>query len=112
MNKHDELYDAIKEDRKQAGAATFNQELLKMYKSRRKNESGKRTTKMVKQNGKKRKHRCRNELNDSDYEDDDDDEDEIQTESTMEPPTFAYNNYSEVACNDHVKKETITSVAV
>lgn len=44
MNKHDELYDAIKEDRKQAGAATFNQELLKMYKSRRKNESGKRTT--------------------------------------------------------------------
>jgi hypothetical protein len=66
---------------------------------------------MVKQNGKKRKHRCRNELNDNDYEDDDDDQDEIQTESTMEPPTFAFNKYSKDACND-VKKETITRVAV
>ena len=39
MRKYDELYMAIKNDR-QKSALTFNQELLKMFLSRRKKESG------------------------------------------------------------------------
>ena len=39
MRKYDELYAAIKKDRKKS-APTFNQELLKMFLSRQKNESG------------------------------------------------------------------------
>jgi hypothetical protein len=39
MRKYDELYSAIKKDRKKS-APTFNQELLKMFLSRQKNESG------------------------------------------------------------------------
>ncbi len=40
MRKYDELYMAIKNDRKKSAAPTFNQELLKMFLSRRKKESG------------------------------------------------------------------------
>jgi hypothetical protein len=39
MRKYDELYAAIKKDRKKS-APTFNQELLEMFLSRRKNVSG------------------------------------------------------------------------
>jgi hypothetical protein len=39
MRKYDELYAVIKKDRKKS-APTFNEELLKMFLSRQKNESG------------------------------------------------------------------------
>jgi hypothetical protein len=39
MRKYDELYTAIKNDRKKSAAPTFNKELLKMFLSRRKKES-------------------------------------------------------------------------
>jgi hypothetical protein len=70
MRKYDELYAAIKKDRKKS-APTFNQELLKMLLSRRKNESGRGSKKQFDQKGKKRPLRCMNELND-DTDDDDD----------------------------------------
>ena len=67
---YDEIYTAIKNDRKKS-ATTFNQELLKMFLSRRKNESGQGTKKMFDQKGKKRPYRCMDELNDDDSDDDD-----------------------------------------
>jgi hypothetical protein len=50
MRKYDELYAAIKKDRKKS-APTFNQELLKMFLSRRKNESGRGSKKQFDQKG-------------------------------------------------------------
>jgi hypothetical protein len=69
MRKYDELYAAIKKDRKKS-APTFNQELLKMFLSRRKNESDRGSKKQFDQKGKKRTCRCMDELND-DTDDDD-----------------------------------------
>jgi hypothetical protein len=69
MRKYDELYAAIKKERKKS-APTFNQELLKMFLSRRKNESGRGSKKQFDQKGKKRPRRCMDELND-DTDDDD-----------------------------------------
>jgi hypothetical protein len=56
MRKYDELYTAIKNDRKKS-APTFNQELLKMFLMRQKKESGRRTKKLFDQKGKKRPYR-------------------------------------------------------
>ena len=56
MRKYDELYTAIKNDRKKS-APTFNQELLKMFLLRQKKESGRRTKKLFDQKGKKRPYR-------------------------------------------------------
>ena len=70
MRKYDELYMAIKNDRKKS-APTFNQELLKMFLSRRKKESGRGVKKQFDDKGKKRPHRCMDELNDDSDEEDD-----------------------------------------
>jgi hypothetical protein len=72
MRKYDELYAAIKKDRKKS-APTFNQELLKMFLSRRKNESGRGSKKKFDHKGKKRPRRCMDELNDDTDDDDDGD---------------------------------------
>jgi hypothetical protein len=69
MRKYDELYAAIKKDRKKS-APTFNQELLKMFLSRRKKESGRGSKKQFDQKGKKRPRRCMDELNDETDDDD------------------------------------------
>ena len=69
MRKYDELYAAIKKDRKKS-APTFNQELLKMFLSRRKNESDRGSKKQFDQKGKKRPRRCMDELNDETDDDD------------------------------------------
>jgi hypothetical protein len=69
MRKYDELYRAIKNDRKKS-APTFNQELLKMFLSRRKNESGRGAKKMFDDRGKKRPYKLIDELNDDSDDDD------------------------------------------
>ena len=50
MRKYDEIYTAIKNDRKKS-APTFNQELLKMFLLQQKKESGRGTKKLFDQNG-------------------------------------------------------------
>jgi hypothetical protein len=71
MRKHDELYIAIKNDRKKSAAPTFNQELLKMNLLRRKKESGRGVRKQFDDKGNKRPHKCMDVFdNDSDEEDD------------------------------------------
>ena len=55
MMKYDELYAAIKNDRKKS-APTFNQELLKMFLSQRKNDSGRGSKKQFDQKGKRVKN--------------------------------------------------------
>jgi hypothetical protein len=79
MRKYDELYTAIKNDRKKS-APTFNQELLKMFLLRRKKESGPGTKKLFDQKGKKRPYRCMDELKD-DTDDEDHDENDVVTRS-------------------------------
>jgi hypothetical protein len=51
MRKYDELYTAIKNNRKKS-ATTFNHELLKMILSQQKKESGQGTKKLFDQKGK------------------------------------------------------------
>jgi hypothetical protein len=71
MRKYNELYMAIKNDRKKSAAPTFNQELLKMFLSRRKKESGRGVRKQFDDKGKKRPHKCMDVFDkDSDEEDD------------------------------------------
>ena len=70
MRKYDEFYMAIKNDREKS-APTFNQELLKMFLSRRKKESGRGVRKQFDDKGKKRPHKCIDVFDeDSDEEDD------------------------------------------
>ena len=109
MRKYDEFYTAIKSDRKKS-APTFNQELLKMFLSRRRKESGRGTKKQFDRKGKKRPHRCMDELNDNT----DDDDDNVVTNSMTEAPIFgiqnSVNNYSESASDvtyNDVKKEAV-----
>jgi hypothetical protein len=101
----------VKKDRKNSDPR-FNQELLKMFQSRRKKESGRGNKQLIERIGKKRPYRCIDELNDTD---DDDDEHVVAVaeESMTEAPIFVYrntvNNYSEqvgpdIAYRD-IKKE-------
>ena len=74
--KYDEIYYAVKRDRKRQ-SPTFNQELLKMYQSRRKMETGRAGNGQMKdqsENRKRQAYRCINELNDTDDDSDDDEE--------------------------------------
>ena len=117
MRKYDELYTAIKNDRKKS-APTFNQELLKMFLSRRKKESGRGTKKQFDQKGKKRPYRCMDELND-DTDDEDHDENDVVTSSmnncmNNKAQTLlirrSVNNYSDIASEfayHNVKKEPV-----
>ncbi|KAI2513513.1 hypothetical protein MHU86_987 [Fragilaria crotonensis] len=70
MRKYDELYMAIKNDRKKS-AQTFNQELLKMFLSRRKKESGQGVRKQFDDKGKKRPHKRMDVFDDNSDEEDD-----------------------------------------
>ncbi|KAI2508980.1 hypothetical protein MHU86_5475 [Fragilaria crotonensis] len=70
MRKYDELYMAIKNDRKKS-AQTFNQELLKMFLSRRKKESGQGVRKQFDDKGKKCPHKCMDVFDDNSDEEDD-----------------------------------------
>ncbi len=58
------------EEIRNKSAPAFNQELLKMFLSQQKNESGRGSKKQFDQKGKKRPHRCMDDLND-DTDDDD-----------------------------------------
>ncbi|KAI2503359.1 hypothetical protein MHU86_11079 [Fragilaria crotonensis] len=71
MRKYDELYMAIKNDRKKSTTPTFNQKLLKMFLSRRKKESGRGVRKQFDDKGKKRPHKCMDVFDDSSDEEDD-----------------------------------------
>ena len=71
MRKYDELYMAIKNDRKKSTTPTFNQELLKMFLSRRKKESGRGVRKQFDDKGKKRPHKCMDVFDDDSDEEDD-----------------------------------------
>ncbi len=57
MRKYDELFTAIKNNRKKS-APTFNQELLKMFLLQQTKESGRGTKKWFDQKGKRRPYRC------------------------------------------------------
>ena len=71
MRKYDESYMAIKNDRKKSAAPTFNQELLTMFLSRRKKESGQGVRKQFDDKGKKRPHKCMDVFDDNSDEEDD-----------------------------------------
>ena len=71
MRKYDELYMAIKNDRKKSTTPTFNQELLKMFLSRRRKESGRGVRKQFDDKGKKRPHKCIDVFDDDSDEEDD-----------------------------------------
>ena len=117
MRKYDELYTGIKNDRKKS-APTFNQELLKMFLSRRKKESGRGTKKQFDQKGKKRPYRCMDELNDN-TDDEDHDENDVVTSSmnncmNNKAQTLligrSVNSYSDIASEfayHNVKKEPV-----
>jgi hypothetical protein len=79
MRKYNELYTAIKNNRKKS-VATYNQELLKMFLSQQKKESGRKTTKLFDQKGKKRPCRCMDKFNIS-TDDEDHDENDVVTSS-------------------------------
>jgi hypothetical protein len=57
MRKYHEIYTAIKNDTKKS-APKINQELLKMFLSQQKKESGRGTKKLFDQKGKKRPYKC------------------------------------------------------
>jgi hypothetical protein len=113
MRKYDELYTAVKHNRKKS-APTFNQELLKMFLSQQKKESGRGTKKLFDEKGKKRPYRCMDKVND-DTDDEDNDENDVVT-SSMNNKVQAlligrsFNNYSDIASEfafHDVKKEPV-----
>jgi hypothetical protein len=115
MRKCDELYTAIKNDRKKS-ASTFNQELLKMFPLQQKKESGWGTKKLFDQKGKKRPYRCMDELNNDNTDDEkqDDNHDVVTSSTNKEAQTLlvqrSANNHSDIASEfayHDVKKEPV-----
>ena len=93
--KYDEIYHAVKRDWKRQ-SPTFKQELLKMYQSQRKMETGRAGNGQMKdqsENRKRQVYRCINELNDTD---DDSDNDEEQNNDDTIQATVVYKNRTAV----------------
>jgi hypothetical protein len=107
--KYEELYKAVKKDRK-TQSPMFNQELLKMYQSRRKMETGRTGNGQMKDglnNRKKVAYRCINELNDSD-DDSDDEEDQDKDDNHNQQATVVYKNQAFFDMDGtQIKKESV-----
>jgi hypothetical protein len=105
--KYDEIYYAVKRDRKRQ-SPTFNQELLKMYQSRRKMETGRAGNGQMKdqsENRKRQAYRCINELNDTD--DDSDNDEEQNTNDDPIQATVVYKNSTAVLNGISIKTESV-----